>query len=569
MKVRERGRWALLLWLALLPALTFAQGIQASLDRTNVPMGSTVTLNLTLPGSYSGAAPDLTPLQRDFDILGSSSSSNLSVVNGRTTSAFTYGIALRPRHAGTLTIPALQMGNATSQPLTLTVTQDSSPPASQGDGAIFLQASVEPRQAYVGQQLTLTVRLFYAANLVNGSLTAGQIKGADMRQIGKDLGYQTQRGGRTYNVIERRYAVVPQRAGNLTIPPVQFQGDLLAPNDPGSFFGMGEPAGAASPSVTVPVKSAPADWGNATWLPARALSLSLDGLPGVGESQRVGQSFDITLNLEATGLASDTLPSLSLPALDGATAYPSKPVTGDRDDGTWVIGRRQHSFAIVPDRAGTLTIPAITLKWFNVVTGKPEVASIPARRLTVLPGANGAGAAPPAGSAPIAAASSAAAPVASSAAQPVLRRAQWHWNAIILSGVVSFLAVALMLLLIVWLRRRPMPHAAPTNVRRARRAFFDAARSGDVQRQSRALLDWARAERPSITTLGALAAALASHEQREAIDALQRQRYAAMADSPSPHAMQSAFAHGLQWLDAAPADGDDGSLPPLYPFKLR
>ena len=68
---------------------------------------------------------------------------------------------------------------------------------------------------------------------------------------------------------------------------------------------------------------------------------------------------------------------MGLPTLDGATVYPEKPVNSSKDDGHWIIGRRQQGFAVIPQRAGTLTVPATTLKWWNVQTGRPEVAQIP------------------------------------------------------------------------------------------------------------------------------------------------------------------------------------------------
>jgi hypothetical protein len=104
------------------------------------------------------------------------------------------------------------------------------------------------------------------------------------------------------------------------------------------------------------------------------------------------------------------------------------------------------------------------------------------------------------------------------------------------------------------------------STRALRLAFLAAARGGDVTAQSHALLAWARAERPGLAGLGALAEALASTTQREAIGALQRRRFAADADPVGP-ALASAFRQGFQWRE--PPAGEEPPLPPLYPFKLR
>jgi hypothetical protein len=370
---------ALCCW--LLPWLAHAQ-VQASLDRSTAQLGDTVTLNLRSQTAPL-AAPDLSPLSADFEVLGKSSGSTTSFVNGQRTVEYSYGVALRPLHQGTLRIPPLTVGNETTQPLTLEVTAPSAS-SQAASGPVFVEATIDPSHAYVGQQLSLSVKLYYTANLANASLGDPRIDGVDVSRIGGDTDYQAERNGRIYNVIERRYVLVPQRAGELTIPPIPFQGDLLDPNDPDSFLGMGAPVSAQSRPLSVTINAAPADWGSAAWLPARKLSLMLDGLPDAASPLRVGQPFNLTLSMEATGLPFEALPSLSLPALDGATAYPDKPVTGNRADGPWVVGRRQQAFAIVPGKAGTLTVPAITVKWWNVLTDRAETATIPEHRFTVL-----------------------------------------------------------------------------------------------------------------------------------------------------------------------------------------
>ncbi|MES1153981.1 MAG: protein BatD, partial [Rhodanobacter sp.] len=281
-----------------------------------------------------------------------------------------------------------------------------------------------------------------------------------------------ERGGRTYHVLEQRYALIPQHAGQVEIPPVDFQGEAADPRDPNSFFGATVPVSASAPAQTIEAKPAPADWGGSAWLPARQLSLSLDGWPTAQDAPpRVGQPLNLTMNLQASGLSYEALPALSLPPLDGATVYPDKPVTGNRQDGEWIVGRRQQSFAIVPERAGTLTIPATTLKWWNVLTDKMEVAQIAAHSVTVLP-AIGAAAAPP--PAPAAAVDSGA---AGNTVPAATTPTPWRWIAL------ASLALWLLSVLAWWLwqrRRRAWsatpPAAARTSARSGQLAFLAAAR---------------------------------------------------------------------------------------------
>ena len=555
--------------LLVIPAAARAAQVTATLDRNHVQLGDTVTLNVRIVGARSNVAmPDLGVLNPDFSVLGTSQNRSVTVDNGTTTSSLTFGVALRPNHVGTLQIPALQVAGEQTTPLQLEVSAPSAAAAAAPDRDVFMEARVEPQTGYVGEQFSYVVKLFYATNLSGGSIDVPQVGGVELNQMGKDLNYATQRSGRSYQVLERRYSLIPQQAGQIQIPAASFQGNAIDPSDPNSFFGATNNVSASAPAVSLEVQATPSNWGNQAWLPARALSLSLDGWPTAQQQVRVGQPLNLTMTVQATGLSDDALPELSLPSLDGATVYPDKPVSHNHVDGQWIVAERQQAFAIVPARAGTLTIPATTLKWWNVLTNKMEVAQIPAHSITVLAAVGGSAAQP---SAPAAAASASSGFSAPSA--PAVASASTPWRWIALGSIVLWLLSVLAW----WWHRRgrsvaevePVPTPA-TTTRQAQLAFLGAARGSDVAAQVRCLLAWARAERPAIQHLGELSAALEDTAQRTAIDDLQQRHYASVPGSSDNPAIDlvGVFKRGFAWRSAAPGESD-AVLPPLYPFKLH
>jgi hypothetical protein len=561
--------WCLLA-LVLLPAFAHAAEVQAALDRSTVALGETVTLNLRIDGDAGNIAmPDLSVLGSDFDMLGTSQNSSLRVVNGAATSELILGIVLRPRHTGSLMIPSLEVAGSRTAPLQVEVSAAAPADAGSAHRDVFMESQIEPKHGYVGQQLSYVVRLFFATSISNGSLEAPQLNGLQFNKVGDDANYSVERGGRQYHVLERRYAVVPQRAGQLEIPPLNFQGVAIDPNDPDSFFGAQKPVAASAPGVAIDVKPAPADWGGVAWLPARQLTLTLDGLPDAQTPVRVGQPLNLTMNLQATGLPAETLPALSLPPLDGATVYPDKPATSSRSDGPWIVGQRQQAFAIVPNRAGTLTLPATTLKWWNVLTDRMEVAQIPAHSFTVQPAAGGTDVQTANPAVPATAATSAAPAPTSPASTPAT--APWRWIA--LGSIVLWLVSVLAWLL--W--RRAQRHRTPetagaahvdASARDRQQAFLAAARGTDTSAQVRSLLAWARAERPAIQHLGDLSALLGDARQRAAIAALQQRHYAGAPSSAGDATLAEVFQRGFAWRVDGNSD-ELSDLPPLYPFKLR
>ncbi len=557
-----------LLALLLVPVGAQAAQATATLDRDHVQLGDTVTLNVRVEGASGNIGmPDLSAVRQDFDVLSTSQNSSLSLVNGNATSSLTFGVALRPKHSGTLQIPSLSVAGEQTAPLQLEVSASGAATATAQNRDVFMEARVEPERGYVGEQFSYVVKLFYATSFSRGSIDVPTAASVQLNQLGKDLSYETQRSGRNYQVLERRYSLVPQQAGRIEIPAASFQGNAIDPYDPNSFFGATNNVAVSAPDVAIEVRAAPSSWGKNAWLPARALSLSLEGWPSSQQPVRVGQPINLTMTLQATGLSDEVLPALSLPPLEGATAYPDKPVSHNHVAEQWIVGQRQQAFAIVPERAGTLTIPATTLKWWNVLTDKLEEAQIPAHRITVLPAIGSS--APPV--VPAAATSTSPDTALSHASASRSSSTPWRWIA--LGSIVLWLCS----MLAWWLWRRRVRStvqvaatpAAPTT-RRAQLAFLAAARGSDVAAQTHTLLAWARAERPGIQHLGEVSAALDDVSQRAAIDALQQRHYAGMKE-PSVDTgvgLAEAFKRGFSWRSTSTGDGDSG-LPALYPFTLH
>jgi hypothetical protein len=422
----------------------------------------------------------------------------------------------------------------------------------------MLEGKVDSPKAYVGQQLDYTLRLYFPP-LSDGALGDPAADGAEVRRVGQDANYETVRGGRRLNVLERHYAIFPQHAGPLDIQAPTFQGAVVDPGDAGSFFGAGSPVSASAERVRVDVRARPAGATEGAWIPARELKLSLEGMPADGKA-RVGQPLTLTMHLDAVGVPYEALPDLSLPAIEGAEVYPDKPVTGGSINGPWVTGRRQRAFAVVPSRSGTLHIPETTLHWWNVVADKAETAVVPAQDIQVAPGAVVAGASPRGGATPGVSEAPAVATAPAAATFP------WRW---LFVGALGLWLLTLVGWVLHARGRRAAPLAKPvtpampaTRERPAREAFLASVGAGDPAAIERRLVAWARVVRPSILNTGALAKALRPGVQREAIGMLERARFAGAAlDGDS---LKQAFGKGFDWLP--PTEGTPtAGLPPLYP----
>jgi len=561
----------LALVIATTPAVAAgAPSVRAWLDRDSMQLGETVTLNVEAQDG-SNVQPDFSALKQDFNLLGTQSSQQISIVNGASASKTLWAVGLEPKHEGRITIAPLTVGKATTAAITLTVLAQASPAQAKASGDVFLEVTAEPSTPYVQQQVRYTAKLYYAFDLTDGNLNEPQADGLGVQRLGQDKSYVATVGARRYHVIERHYALTPERSGTIDIPGLAFRGNALDVTDPTGFFSRGRGVSAHSDAVHLEVKPKPAAWTEGTWLPAASLLLKDESeLP---DEVHVGDPITRTLRLQAQGLGFEQLPELNLTAPDGAEIYPDKTDTRTRDDGEWLYGERVRKFAFVPNRAGTLMVPGLKIRWWDSEHDRMETAELPAHAIKVLPAAGAAANSPslpgailtPGTTAPALNAVTAA---AAAAAPSVTASATRRWQILAAIGFALWLVT----LALWWRSRGPRTSAAvsappATDSSAQRAAFLRACSLGEFAAAERALVAWARSERADVRNLGELSARLADLLQREALAELQRVRYAGATSQGLGARLQQAFKNGLAWSDGRTSRTVTPALPALYPQR--
>jgi len=540
----------LLLWLLLITLLlpVVAQAsVNAQLDRSTINEGETFTLNLTVSGSNS-SQPDLTGLRKDFDVIGTGQKSMIQIINGNVQSQHSWTITLSPRHTGTLQIPSIPVGNDSSNALTVTVLPAS---ASFHSGAapahVFMEVSAKPDKTYVQSELLYTIRLYYDTPLQQGTLSKPSLDNAIVQKLGKDSHFETQRGGRRYQVIERRYAIFPQRSGKLEIPSLVFDGDI---NDPSAqtgdpFFDSFNPATRhvhlRSRKLNIQVATQPTGYQGANWLPAQNIQLEEKWSPQRPQF-RVGEPVTRTLIIHAKGLSASQLPDLPLPSLQNVKLYPDQVQTKDNPAGDTLESQREQKIAMIPTQAGDLTLPAIHLTWWDTAAQHERTATLPAETVHVLPAvgsdtttANTRTAPQPAPSAQVTPAQTPTLPSVKETTNVVTSTSQtqvtqWIWIA--LTGVFG---IAWLVTLVLWWRhRQPRPAAVNHGSEEQAESLVakqvrQACQQHDPQAVKQALLAWARKQWPDTPplSLGALVTQIQPDPLALAIASLDKMLYAA------------------------------------------
>jgi hypothetical protein len=380
---------ALLFLVLLTLSIRCYAALEVHVDRNPVPLDESFTLTVETDIDTSDE-PDFSILENDFDVLGQSSSTSFQFINGQTNRSKKWIVTLMPRNVGKVQIPAFTLSGQSSQPLTVSVTGARQPQAAKQGAEVFLQVDAEPKQAYVQQQVIYTLRLYRNVDLASGSqLSEPQAGDSDaiIKRLGKDSEFQTTVNGVPYAVIERKYVIFPQKSGQLTIPPVVFNGEIVD-QQRGQRF-MLSPFNQSirhkrvrSGAVKLDIKAIPAGTSVPTWLPATQLQLQ-EEWSKTPLKFTVGEPVTWTVAILADGLTAAQLPDLSISLPDGIKSYPDQPVLKDTIDTTGITGLRQQKIALIPTRPGSFVLPEIRLPWWNTQSGKLEIASLPQRRIEV------------------------------------------------------------------------------------------------------------------------------------------------------------------------------------------
>lgn len=548
----------LLAWLLVAPA--HAQQVRAWLDRDRIGLGETVTLNVEVQDP-NVQPPDYAPLQRDFALSGHTSRRSYERVNGRSVARSLFAVALEPRREGVIGIPPLAVGGTRTPPLTLTVTAPAAQPARAGD-EVFIEAEADAQSPYVQQAVGYTVRLYYATPLVSGTLDQPEPEGASLQRIGQDLHYKRTIGGRDYTVVERHFLLIPEHSGPLAIPSARFDGNGVA-GFFDDFFGNGRRTlRATGPSRVLDVRTPPAT-APSPWLPLRELSVRWRGSP---QAARAGEAFTVTVEVSADGAGAAQLPEIELPRIDGAQVF-ADPA---QSDDSFVDGRPRtrvlRRFSIVPSAAGTLQVPSPRITWWDVRAGAARTADAKALEVDVAPAAPGSSAATPAQSV------GASDPVAGTGRDEAWIRVPG------VQGEVRPWAFATVLFALAWLvtlmwgiHREPRRQSAgagrdddkgPPPRRADPRALRQALDTGDLGDVEDALRAAAPVPAESLDEVGSH---LADPRQRQAVETLQRARWAGGDGSAAREALRAAFKRGPQWTEVAGIEPAGQPLPPLYP----
>jgi BatD DUF11 like domain len=390
------------IWLMIFAAFWIAPAAWAadftvSLDRDTITVGEQASLSLKFDGVQPQGTPDLPAISGlQFQYVGPSSSFNF--INGQTSSSITYNYVVLAQRDGQFTIPALTVDvggqRLVSQPVTLTVTKASPPPAADvnsGNEISFMQLVMPPGKVYAGQQVAAQLRVYVrddVENFANFNFTGQDADGFLIGKSAQGRQYRTQVGNHVYTVIPISYALTVTRSGPLTLGPFTANAVVVVPmqnqndGDPfRQFFNQGEQKQVSLATEAVKVEGLP--------LPDRNKPANFSGAIGdftmtasVGPTNvTVGDPVTVHMQISGRGsFDSVTLPDQS--ALTGFKIFPPT-VKTELSDQVGLTGTKTFEEIVTPQSADIHEWPQFSFSFFNPDDGRYHTLTQPAVALAV------------------------------------------------------------------------------------------------------------------------------------------------------------------------------------------
>ncbi|WP_460420570.1 BatD family protein [Pseudomonas sp. ZL2] len=522
-----------------------AAALLASVDRTRLNAGETLELTLETQDVTQFGKPDLTPLEANFEVRGTRQVNSLNSLDENSANT-RWIITLLPRQSGSVEIPALQLGEVRSQPISLQI--QANEVSSENHGPVFIDASLDQPEVYVQAQAVLTLSIYHSVPLYDdSSLSPLQLDNAKVEPLGESRTFEKVIDGVRHGVIEMRYAIYPQQSGDLKIPALTFSATAAQsdaeqePNSPRA----GKQVQVGSTPLVLTVDPIPADYpAKAPWLPANSLTLEEHWSPDPAQQQtQIGDSLTRTVILQAEGLSSAQLPPLPGTEVTGLRRYPDQPQLRNQVNDRGLLGVREEREALVPTHSGRLELPSQEVVWWNTREDHLERSNLPARSLQIEDNP-ALSADKPASVDPV----------------TVQTYLLWPWQ---LSTLV--LALTTLLGFALWWRARSQPavlRAAQTGP--SPRTLLDdlkrACQANDPQATRQALDAWARQQPETLAEMAARFVPLS-----DALDGLNGALYSESGQYWQGEELWRAIGTIPAAEQVQPAQSENGSLPPLYP----
>jgi hypothetical protein len=378
-----------------LPLHIFAQKFVSSVDETTVADNQHFEVSFTFSGkNINGTRNFKPPKFRNFLVLsGPNQSTSIQIINGVQSGSLSYNYVIQSKKIGTFSIGTASIEyngeSFKTKPIKITVVKGSSKPKNQKQDAtvsdeeiaknLFIRAVVDKRKAYLGEQVTVTYKLYtrlnIAAQMSISKLPQYQGFWAEELETSSNITFATEViDGKQYRVgVLKKAALFPTQTGKLEITPFELTVpiQLRRNRNRNNFFDdfFNDPFGfnqtieynATSNKVKIDILSLPSEGKPESFHGAVgefSLNADIDKT-----TAKTNEAVTLKVILSGKGnLELLEMPELNLPS--GFEKYEPK-TTENINKRNIISGSKTAEYLMIPRVVGTREIPLVEFSYFN------------------------------------------------------------------------------------------------------------------------------------------------------------------------------------------------------------
>jgi hypothetical protein len=388
-----------------------AQTFEATTSHTKIGIDDRFEITFTFSGEDVNGLKNFSPpdFKNFITLSGPNQSTSMQFINGAASASQSFTYILKGRTTGNFTIGAASVeykGNTLkTNPIKIEVVKGSSVPNTKKEEAgisdeeisknLFVRATTDKTRAYVGEQVTVTYKLYTRLNIASqmsiSKLPQYQGFWAEELETSNNILFNTEViDGKQYRVgVLKKAALFPTQAGELSVSPFELNVPVLVQKKKRSSsifddffddpFFRGETVNYNAKSNTIKINVIP--------LPEQDKPDSFNG--AVGEfsvstsldkiSTKTNEPISLKLNISGTGnIKLLDIPEINLPS--GLEKYEPK-VSEQINRQNKISGKKTIEYLLVPRTTGKKEIPSINFSYFN--PGRKSFVSLKTQSYTI------------------------------------------------------------------------------------------------------------------------------------------------------------------------------------------
>lgn len=383
-----------------MPAMLLAQKFEAKVSRSTLTEDERFRLTFEIQGNGKRFTP---PDFSDFHVLaGPSQQVNRQFINGKFFSSLSFSYILKPKQTGEFTIGSAQIisegKTISTEPVSIKVVagrnsasnnQQNSEGSSLEDqisANLFMKCFVNKKEAFVGEQITATYKLYINVQIVDHTIkelpvfNGFYVQDVEIPQ-GAEMSQEIINGKRFQVATIKRVILFPQQSGELEVPPFNMSLKVRV-NEKRRPRTLLEQFMGTHRDVNVNVNSNP-EIIQVSALPREGQPIDFKGAVGKyslkAEVDKNKVSVNDAINLNVTISGKGNLELITDPGIEFPNDFETyDPKVRDNIDVTasGVSGSKTFEYVLIPRYAGKFNIEDLSLSYFNPETKRYERSSV-------------------------------------------------------------------------------------------------------------------------------------------------------------------------------------------------